>query len=144
MLLLATIITTLILKFLQEYQVLSNKVWLEYPIDSDNHIVWKIFTAVIFAPLIETLINQSLVYHLLQKVHFFSNHKWRIILFSATFFGVKHFYSLEYIISALVLGIIFMHAYMERVEKDSKTFYLIAASHASFNLIVLLINYFDL
>jgi Type II CAAX prenyl endopeptidase Rce1-like len=108
-------------------------VWFDPPFKGESLLVIILF-AVLFGPLLETYINQSLPYFLLSKVKYFKERRYLIIFISALFFGVLHLYSLFYIIYAFFLGLVFMYGYMLKVEVDKKAFYLIAISHSIFNL----------
>jgi hypothetical protein len=90
--------------------------------------------SVTIGPLFETWIAQSLPYKLLNRIEYFKKRNHLILLISATFFGLNHFYSLFYMFYGFIMGMVIMGAYMIRIKSDNKTFYLIALSHALFNL----------
>jgi hypothetical protein len=117
----------------------KNIVWFETPFQGECLPVIVLF-AVVFGPLLETYINQVLPYLLLSKIKYLNARKYLIIIISALFFGILHFYSLFYIIYAFFLGLALMYGYMIRIEVDKRTFYLIAISHSIFNLGVLIFN----
>lgn len=117
-------------------------IWFDAPLKGENIFV-VIFVMAILTPIIETYINQSLPYTLLMKIKYLNGRKYLILLISALFFGICHFYSLFYIIYAFFLGITLMYAYMIRISVDKKTYYLIAISHSLFNLGISLLNYFS-
>jgi hypothetical protein len=108
----------------------------------EKSIVIYIFSSMILAPVVETFLGQSFPYYLLNKIKYFNERSYLILLTSALFFGLLHFYSLFYIFYAFVLGLIFMYAYMIRIKTDRKTFYLIAISHFLLNLGILIKNFF--
>jgi hypothetical protein len=130
--------TDILFNFFESTGILKNIEWISPPsVDSEN--VYILFIgAVLFAPLAETLINQSLPYLLFEKVPYFSNKKWLVIVISALFFGLKHIYSLYYVIYGCIGGFVLMYAYMVRIERDKGTFFLLAISHSIFNLIILI------
>ena len=108
--------------------------------DQEKTTVLLFFSSVILIPLIETFLNQFLPYYLLIKVKYLREKSYLILLISAVFFGVLHFYSVFYIIFGFLLGLVFMYGYMVRIKTDNKTFYLIAITHALFNLGVFIIK----
>ena len=64
-----------------------------------------------------------------------------VLLASALFFGLMHFYSLFYIIYGFILGLILMYGYMIRIKTDRKTFFLIAVCHSLLNLGIFIKNH---
>jgi hypothetical protein len=107
-------------------------VWFEFPNEKEPAVV--LIAGVIAAPLFETWFNQSLPYSLLNKLSYFRKRKFLILLISAVWFGLNHFYSLFYIIYGCLIGLVLMYGYMVRIKSDSKTFYLVAISHSLVNL----------
>jgi uncharacterized protein len=137
------VILTLSLIFLnlvlnQVYNLIEEKdiIWgRTYPL---NQKYFQIIISVLVAPFFETWTAQSLPYKLLNKLTFFKKRNYLILLISAVFFGLNHYYSLYYMIYGFILGIVIMYAYMSRIKTDKKTFYLIVITHGLFNLIVFL------
>ncbi len=129
-------LSDLLFYFLESTGLLKDIQWLSPPsVESEN--IYVLFVgAIIIAPIFETYVNQSLPYLLYERVAFFLNRKCLIMIISALLFGLKHFYSLFYIIYGLMGGLVFMYAYMARIKEDKRTFLLIAASHSLFNLII--------
>jgi len=105
--------------------------WFRFP-DEDKSILMFI-VAVTFAPLFETWLCQYLPYKLLCKSKFFRERKYLILIASALFFGINHFYSLFYIIFGILMGTILMYGYMVRIKSDKHTFLLIAICHSLMN-----------
>ena len=127
------IITNLLAYNLEKYCLIKDIVLIQSPnINNYNNVV-LFFIAVIVAPLIETLLFQSLPYFLLKDIPLLERKKIILILISALFFGITHFYSLFYVVYAFQLGIILMYGYVIRVKNDNKTFFLICVSHAFLN-----------
>jgi hypothetical protein len=114
-------------------------IWLDFP-GKDQGIIAILIQSVILAPILETFLCQSLPYRMLNKVKYLNERSYLILLISALFFGLTHFYSLFYIIYATLAGLVFMYGYMIRMKTDNKTYYLIAISHALVNLIVFIRN----
>jgi hypothetical protein len=115
-------------------------IWLDFP-GKKNGLIETFFLAVILAPLFETWFNQSLPFKLLQKVNYLKERTYLILLISALFFGITHFYSLFYIIYATLMGFVLMYGYMVRIKTDNRTFYLIAICHSIVNLGVFVKNF---
>lgn len=93
--------------------------------------------------MFETILNQYLPYYLLNKVKYLNERSYLILLLSALFFGLGHFYSLYYIVFGFFSGLVLMYGYMVRIKTDNKTFYLVAIGHALVNLAVFVINVSD-
>ena len=112
-----------------------------HPIN-EKHIVVKIFAGCFLAPILETLLHQSLPIYIFTK-------KWikkrNIAIFlSALSFGVLHFYSLLYILTTFMVGLLFAWAYLIYYERHSfeKAFWAITLVHALRNTIALLVGVF--
>lgn len=108
--------------------------------NNNNSIVLLAISSVFIAPIIETFLGQSLPYFLLYKIKFIRERNYIIVLISALFFGLIHFYSLFYVIYGIIVGSIFIYGYMARIQTDKKTFILIAISHSLLNLGILIKN----
>ena len=114
-------------------------IFFDFPGEEKN-IVFIFFIPVIIAPIFETFFNQYLPYYLLNKIKYFHERNYLILLASALFFGLLHFYSVFYIVYAFLLGLVLMYGYMLRIKTDNKTFYLIAISHSLLNLGIFIKN----
>ena len=108
----------------------------------EKNIGLLFFSPVILAPIFETFLNQFLPYYLLNKIKYFNERSYLIILVSAIFFGLLHFYSVFFIIYAFLLGLVLMYGYMIKIRTDKKTFYLIAICHSLLNLGIFIKNLF--
>ena len=105
-----------------------------------GNIASQIFLLVIVAPLLETLISQSLAYKLLSKIRYFRSHKIWIIIISALMFGSLHYSSIPYVIFASLMGTVFMYAYILRIGRNP--YWTTVAIHAIFNLASVLFSYY--
>jgi len=114
-------------------------IWFDTP-NKEKNIYLLFFSVVILSPIIETYINQSLPYKFLNRVTFLKERNYLILIISALFFGLWHFYSLFYVIYGVFMGFVFMYSYMVRIRTDNRTFYLIALCHSLVNLGVFIIN----
>ncbi len=128
-------ILSIVFSYLRDWDIII----LNFP-DREKNLITLFFTTVIITPIMETFLNQYLPYYLLKKVKYFQERSYLILLASALFFGLLHLYSLFYIIFGFLLGLVFMYGYMVRIKTDNKTFYLIAITHALFNLGVFIIK----
>lgn len=126
-----------VLRFIKEKDIIL----FDFP-GKDKSIIFILFSSIVLAPILETLLNQSLPYYILNKIKYFKERSYLILLASALFFGLLHFYSLFYIFYAFLLGLLFMYGYMIRIKTDKKTFYLIAISHFLVNLGIFIRNLF--
>ena len=91
--------------------------------------------ALIFAPILETLLFQTLFFSIFKK---FKMKAWIIALISGIAFGAFHNYSLFYMISTVPIGFIFMYMYVLRAEINNKPFVSTMVAHATMNLIVII------
>ena len=114
-------------------------IWFDFPDWKEGKILFFIF-AVIVAPVFETWFCQYLPYFLLNKVKYLKERSYLILLISALFFGLNHFYSLFYIIYGILMGVVLMYGYMIKIKSDKKTFVLIATCHSFLNLGVSILN----
>jgi membrane protease YdiL (CAAX protease family) len=92
-----------------------------------------IIEGIVIAPLLETFIFQKLIFD-------FFHHKIRIrfiILLSAAFFGLSHFYDLSYIINTFFIGIILAVAYALWNGKKITPFWTVVTIHLLHNFIIL-------
>lgn len=110
--------------------------------DNNDNLIILFFTSVIFAPIIETFLNQYLPYNLLSRIKYLRERNFLILMISALIFGILHMNSVFNMIFGFLMGIVFMYGYMVRIKSDNKTYYLIAVSHSLFNLGVFLITLF--
>lgn len=94
----------------------------------------EFFLVVFFAPLLETLIFQySIISYILDKrpnAYLFS------CIFSATLFGLSHFYSPEYILKTFFSGLLFGTLYLVVQNKNKNAFFVVAVTHSVYNLII--------
>lgn len=95
-----------------------------------------IIDTLIIAPLVETLVFQTLFFYFFKK---FNIHKWIIVLLSAIAFGAYHNYSIFYMIHTGITGFVFMYMYIVRAEMDNKPFLSTATAHFTLNLTITII-----
>jgi uncharacterized protein len=108
----------------------------------EKNIALLLFSSIILAPIFETILGQSLPYYLLNKIKYLNERSYLILLISALFFGLIHFYSLFYILYGFLLGLVLMYGYMIRIRSDKKTYFLIVICHSLLNLGILMKNLF--
>ncbi len=93
----------------------------------------EFFIAVVFAPLIETLIFQySIISYILGK---WTNAYLFSCIFSAVLFGISHFYSPEYILKTFFSGLLFGSLYLVVHNKNNNAFIIVAIAHSIYNFI---------
>lgn len=94
----------------------------------------EFFTAVFFAPLIETLIFQyALISYILSK---WSNAFLLSCIVTAILFGLSHIYSPEYILKTFLSGLLFGTLYLVAFKKKTNAFIVVAVAHSIYNFIV--------
>lgn len=106
----------------------------------ENSIVLLFITTIILAPIFETFLGQFLPYYLLKRINYMNERSYLILIASALFFGLLHFYSLFYMIYAFFLGLVLSYGYMVRIKNDKNAFLLIAISHSFLNFGILIKN----
>lgn len=87
------------------------------------------------APFIETLIFQSLVIELLEKIKILNEKKYIIVIISAILFGISHSYSYIYIFYAGILGLFLGYAYIVYQKKHFSPFLMVIIIHSLRNTI---------
>jgi len=91
--------------------------------------------ALILAPILETLVFQTLFFSILRR---FKIKIWIIALISGVAFGAFHNYSLFYMIGTAPIGFIFMYMYILRAEINNKPLTSTIIAHASINLVAII------
>ena len=99
-----------------------------------------VFGAIIFAPLLETLIKLA-AYYLLRLIKWLRKRECYIILIVGVLFGLWHYFSLFHIIAATTAGVFFMYAYAVRRRKGG--YWIVVLLHAVWNGLVLLLDRFS-
>jgi len=82
-----------------------------------NNIWYKYLIVALFAPLLETFFFQAMPYYFLNLFEFMKRHTWLSIVLPAIVFGCLHLYSLEYVIAAIMMGMVFQFTYYVRSKK---------------------------
>ncbi len=96
------------------------------------------FFTIVCTPIFETLIFQKLPYWGLSKLKFFKNNIIFICLISSIIFGALHYYSITYMLFALIIGMVFMFGYICRQGKAS--YWTIVLLHSLYNLTLVSIS----
>jgi membrane protease YdiL (CAAX protease family) len=109
---------------------------------SESHIAFQIIVGCFFAPVVETLLFQTLPIHIFTEV--FIKKRNIAIFISALLFGLSHYYSLLYILITFVIGLLFAWAYLNYEERNGsqKAFWAITLAHALRNAIAALLGVF--
>lgn len=100
--------------------------------ESDNYAVF--FVSVLFAPFIETLIFQSLIFYLGRK---FTLSDSLIILLSTLLFALTHQYNLVYFLVTVFSGFFYAYTflYLSKRENNFTAFLFVSSIHAVNNLV---------
>lgn len=93
---------------------------------------------VVVAPLIETFIFQFLIFYLMSLL---TKNKIAILLTSALLFGLSHSYSLLYILSGCMGGLLLGYAYLIFQVRKKYSFWTVSVIHSLNNLYLFLIDY---
>lgn len=97
-----------------------------------------VMIGILIAPLVETLLFQTLVYFVLSRINLFNQRKILIIIVSAILFAVEHIYSVQYMIYTFVMGAFLMYAYI--ISKGKNPFLRVFLIHLMINSIAFLLD----
>ena len=100
--------------------------------------IGTIIDTVIIAPVLETLVFQSLFFIIMKR---FNINKWIIILISSISFGVYHNYSIFYMINTSLIGFVFIYMYIQRANAEKKPALSIIVAHSMINLIIIITTF---
>jgi len=92
-----------------------------------------IIDTLIIAPLLETLVFQTLFYFFFKHVNI---NRWIIITLSAVAFGCYHNYSVFLMMNTFLIGLIFMYMYLKRAEINNSPYISTVSAHFTSNLFV--------
>lgn len=107
----------------------------------EKYSFFGFFSAVIFAPIFETLINQLIPIKVMQKI---LRNKVNIIpiLVSAIFFALMHLvYSIWYSLLMFPLGLLLAKTYLIFRKRKESSFWVTTAVHSLWNLIQVILLY---
>jgi hypothetical protein len=99
-----------------------------------------IFTALIVAPVVETLIFQLLIFKIFERAELGEKKYLWIILISSFLFGLSHFYSFDYIIVTIFKGFVFAYTFYFYRTNSTKAFWTTTLIHCMHNLTILLLD----
>jgi hypothetical protein len=105
----------------------------------DKSVIVILFIAVIFGPLLETLIFQTLIIYLVKKI--LPKFELIAILISGILFGLGHFYSGAYVVYTTIIGFVLAFVYIFSLKKGFNAFFVVFAIHALHNLTMFITNY---
>lgn len=97
-------------------------------LNSDS-ILEIIFLSLVFAPIVETFIYQTLIIRGLRIFTWFKRRPLIIALISAILFGVSHEYSLYYMFFAFLIGLLLAYSYLMYLYRKESSFIVTAAIH---------------
>ncbi len=125
------------------YKLLDGRdiVLTQVPDYSQQALWFFIIQVIIFAPIVETLLFQECVYHVLKQSKWLRKRKMCIIIIGAVFFGLLHFFSLSYIIVTTICGFFFMYAVVIRNNRGG--FWMAVLLHAFVNGLAIFLGYFE-
>jgi len=81
------------------------------------NIWYRYLIVVLLGPIVETFVFQAMPYYFLNMFEFMKQHVWITILLPAIVFGCLHDFSLQYVLSATMMGIVFQFTYHTRSKK---------------------------
>ncbi|MDR0332327.1 MAG: CPBP family intramembrane metalloprotease [Dysgonamonadaceae bacterium] len=113
----------------------------EEPYSHHKTFLGLFWGAVVIAPLLETLISQVAVFHLLRLISWLRKRECYIVIIGGILFGIIHFSSLSHIIATTFLGIFLMYVYAIRRRKGG--YWIVVLLHAYWNGMVLLLDKFS-
>lgn len=82
--------------------------------------LWGIaIVAIIFAPIYETALFQTLPFLILRRFAIFRRNRWAIVLIAALIFGSLHCYSVMYMIATAIIGALMMYGYIVKWRRHA-------------------------
>lgn len=130
--------TCLILKISISYFLIHFLVYFKSSIATNNpfkdfSFKFLFFLTIIAAPLIETFFYQLLPYYILK---YFKIRKVALrILIPSIMFGASHYYNLQYVIVATIMGSILNYFYLYSVAHRKNAFLWVVILHSLYNLV---------
>lgn len=121
------------------FSVFAHPVY-EDPLESLS-IGIRLFTLILFAPVIETLFFQQFLINVSLK--YISRNKLSAILFSALIFGIAHHYSFANIFKAFMAGLLYGLLYLVMEYKNKNPVLYVVIAHAIFNSIGFIVTNFS-
>ena len=134
------IFTSLYLIYFEFFSARFDIVFVEDPYGLCRASAGFVFMALVLAPLLETVIFQIAIFHLLRLIKWFRKRECYIVLISGLLFGLQHFFSLSHIIVTMFLGFFFMYVYLVRRRKGG--YWMVVLLHALYNGLLLLFDNF--
>jgi hypothetical protein len=98
----------------------------------------------ILVPLIETLIAQLLIYKLVMRINPIKNKMGYFFFLSSALFGISHFYSLSYILTTAMIGLILAFPFYYYHNNIKMAFWTTAIVHALNNGISFAMYYYNI
>lgn len=110
-------------------------------IDSITNILMSIFLAGILTGIVETFINQHLIFIILKRLILKEKHlAIAFLIISSLLFGLCHAYSLYYIIITIFMGVVLAYAYYISLFRKESAFWTTAIIHGSYNTILIFVS----
>lgn len=106
--------------------------------NNSGNMLFNLFIILIFAPLIETLLFQSILIRILKKIPFVKQSQLGVVVISALLFALTNPSRPLFILHAFIGGSLLSHTYIYFDESESKGFYHTALLHMLLNLSTLI------
>ena len=91
-------------------------------------------SALVLAPLVETLVCQTFVFRCATKLGMLPRHLWPTLAASAAIFGVMHVYSAGYVLSSTAVGFVFAAAFALAGARH-RAYWIVVVAHAGLNTV---------
>jgi membrane protease YdiL (CAAX protease family) len=98
-----------------------------------------VFTVLVVAPIIETLIFQKIMYALLTRSVYFQRRRWMLIFVSSLLFGAWHFDSVSHVLMATISGVVLMYVYVYYLPNYNRAFWSTVIIHFAHNMTTFLV-----
>ena len=83
----------------------------------------------VFAPILETFLLQWLPFKILQRFSATRRRYGMYMMVSAAIFGILHWYSIQYILFAYVLGLLFAYIFVFYCKQGKRAFWTVTLVH---------------
>ncbi|MGF1587045.1 MAG: type II CAAX prenyl endopeptidase Rce1 family protein [Bacteroidales bacterium] len=97
-----------------------------------DQFIWTVIMGPLFETIIFHFILMEILIHIFNKVAYGN---WWVVSISAILFGSIHYYSIDYIIIAVIAGVVLSIAYIVAKKRNMIAFLVVFAIHAIHNFI---------
>lgn len=98
-------------------------------VQNSGNIFEVLFLSLVFAPIVETFLYQTIVIQGLRIFTWFRSRPIIIAIISAALFGASHSYSIYYMFFAFLIGLLLAYSYLMYLYRKQSSFWVTTAIH---------------